>query len=143
MAVLKSAKQEKFVQNLIAGMSQRQAYLDAYPNSNQCKDETIDNKASRLFRNSEIWARYQEVQEQQKEAALLTRWEKWKILADIARNSKNDTPDRIRAIDTDNKMEGEYISKVEISKQPEDDSLTGIKSNRNFAILRKISFLSV
>lgn len=114
MAALKSAKQEKFVQNLIAGMSQRQAYRDAYPNSVGWKDATVDVKASELF-SGKILVRYQEIQEQQKEDALLTRWEKRKLLADIARSNKNDTQDRIRAIDTDNKMEGEYISKVDLN----------------------------
>ncbi|MCC8029648.1 MAG: terminase [Lachnospiraceae bacterium] len=110
MPALKSAKQEKFVQNLIAGMSQRQAYRDAYPVSKRWKDVSVDNCASKLF--TEVLPRYQEIQEQQKQDALLTRWEKRKLLADIARSNKNDTPDRLRAIDTDNKMEGEYVSKV-------------------------------
>lgn len=108
MAVLKSAKQEKFVQNLIAGMSRRQAYRDAYPASKRWKDEAVDARASNLF-SDKVLIRYQE---QQKQDALLTRWEKRKLLADIARSNKNDTPDRLRAIDTDNKMEGEYVSKV-------------------------------
>lgn len=120
MGALKNAKQEKYVQNLIAGMSQRKAYRDAYPNSQKWRDEAVDQCASKLF--AKVSPRYQEIQEQQKDDALLTRWEKRKILADIARSSECDTPDRIRAIDTDNKMENEYINKIEVSK-PIDESV--------------------
>ena len=37
-------KQERFIQNIIKGMSQREAYRDAYP-KNKSKDEVIDVKA--------------------------------------------------------------------------------------------------
>ena len=121
MAAVKNARHEKNIQNLIAGMSQRQAYRDAFPGSKKWKDKTIDNKASELF-SGEVLGRYNEIQEEQKEDALLTRWEKRKILADIARDDENAPSDRTRAIDTDNKMENEYINRVEISK-PVDDTI--------------------
>ena len=66
--------------------------------------------------------RYNEIQEEQKKEALLTRWEKRKILADLARNEENTPSDRTKAIDTDNKMENEYVNKVEISR-PVDDTI--------------------
>ena len=121
MAALKNARHEKYVQNLIAGMSQRQAYRDAFPGSKKWKDKTVDNKASELF-SGEVLGRYNEIQEEQKKDALLTRWEKRKILADIARDEENAPSDRTRAIDTDNKMENEYINRVELSK-PVDDTI--------------------
>lgn len=121
MAALKNARHEKYVQNLIAGMSQRQAYRDSFPGSKKWKDKTVDNKASELF-SGEVLGRYNEIQEEQKKDALLTRWEKRKILADIARDEENAPSDRTRAIDTDNKMENEYINRVELSK-PVDDTI--------------------
>ena len=74
MAALKNARHEKYIQNLIAGMSQRQAYRDAFPGSKKWKDKTVDNKASELF-SGEVLGRYNEIQEEQKKDALLTRWE--------------------------------------------------------------------
>lgn len=121
MGALKNARHEKYVQNLIAGMSQRQAYRDAFPSSQKWKDDTVDSRASELF-SGKVLGRYQEIQEEQKKEALLTRWEKRKILADIARNEEGDDADRIRAIDTDNKMENEYVNKVELSR-PIDDTI--------------------
>lgn len=53
-------KQEKFVEELIKGKSQREAYKAAY-NTLRMKDETIDSKASILFKKKEIRARYDEL----------------------------------------------------------------------------------
>ena len=52
--------------------------------------------------------------DKREENAILSRIEKKKILAEIARDVNNDNSDRIRAIDTDNKMDGEYTNNVKI-----------------------------
>lgn len=53
-------KQEKFVQGLVKGLSQREAYKQSY-NAFKMKDETIDNKAYILFKRDDIRARYEEL----------------------------------------------------------------------------------
>ena len=70
-----TAKREKFVRGLVAGLSQRQAYYEAYPNSKKWKPETVDNKASKLFKENEVLARYNELMEEHKNKALWTREE--------------------------------------------------------------------
>lgn len=55
-----TAKQERFVQELVKGKSQREAYKNSY-NAERMKDKTIDDKAYLLFRKDEIRARYQEL----------------------------------------------------------------------------------
>ena len=70
-----TAKREKFVRGLVAGLSQRQSYYEAYPNSKKWKPETVDNKASKLFKENEILARYNALMEEHKEKALWTREE--------------------------------------------------------------------
>lgn len=55
-----TAKQEKFVQGIIAGLSQREAYKEAY-NTENMKDSTIDSRASRLLKEYKISARYREL----------------------------------------------------------------------------------
>lgn len=60
-------KREKFVQNLNAGLSQRQAYREAYPKSRNWKDATVDKRASELFKNREVLGRYQELQKEKAE----------------------------------------------------------------------------
>jgi hypothetical protein len=60
-------KREKFVQNLNAGLSQRQAYREAYPKSRKWKDSTVDKRASELLKNGEVLGRYQELQKEKAE----------------------------------------------------------------------------
>jgi phage terminase small subunit len=49
------------------------------------------------------------------ELCILTAMKRQSILSDIAENTKLLTADRIRAIDTLNKMTGEYLNRMEIS----------------------------
>ena len=71
-SVALTPKQEKYVQGLVAGLSQRQAYIQAYSTKNM-KDTTIDNNAYKLMQNNEISTRYNELMDEHKEKALWTR----------------------------------------------------------------------
>lgn len=83
-------KREKFVQNLIAGMSQREAYRGAFPSSVKWKDNTVDSKASELFGNDEILERYRELQQEFADRALYTREEAVTDLRWMQREAKDD-----------------------------------------------------
>jgi hypothetical protein len=50
-------KMEKFVNALVSGVSQREAYRAAY-SCERSSDRTVDNKASKLFARDDIRARY-------------------------------------------------------------------------------------
>ena len=115
MPVLKNPRWETFVQALIAGDSQRVAYRKAFPSSKKWKDNTVDSRASELYKNSEIVGRYNELKEAAATGAVLTRKEKRELLAEMARDESLLPADRQRAIDLDNKMEDEYTSRVEMS----------------------------
>jgi len=108
-------KQEAYVQNLVSGMSQREAYRAAYPSSLKWKDKSVDNKASALLnKNGEILARYNELKERSANKAVLTRARKKELLRSIAESEEAAVSDRLKAIDLDNKMEGDYAAtKVE------------------------------
>ena len=116
-----TAKQEKFVQGLISGLSQRKAYRTAFPNSVKWKDETVDVKACNLIKTDKIMARYNELKEKAENLAIMTRVQRMITLSDIAQNGKKDDS-RIKAIDTLNKMDGIYTNKIELSK-PVDESV--------------------
>lgn len=60
MAARLTDKQEKFVEKLIEGKTQREAYRMAYPN---CKatDKTVDEMASKLFKSHKVYTRYKEL----------------------------------------------------------------------------------
>lgn len=69
-------KQERFCQNLeVKRMSQRWAYIDAYPKANDWKKSTVDEKACILANSDKILARRKELRkEQSKEIAKEAKW---------------------------------------------------------------------
>lgn len=70
-----TGKQEKFVQGLVAGLSQRKAYREAYPSSDKWKDTAVDSNASTMLRDTKVKQRYNELMDVHKEKALWTREE--------------------------------------------------------------------
>lgn len=70
-----TSKQEKYVQGLVAGLSQRKAYKEAYPSADKWQDATVDSNASRLYKVSKVQARYRELLDEHKEKAMWTREE--------------------------------------------------------------------
>jgi phage terminase small subunit len=107
-----TAKQEKFIQNIIKGMSQREAYKDAY-NAENMKDETIDTEACLLFNDQKIAKRYSDLIKELEKEAVMTAIEKRMLLKEMALDKENSINDRLKALDIDNKMAGEYVTKVE------------------------------
>ena len=123
-------KQEKFVQNLIKGMSQREAYKNSYDAENMA-DNVIDKEASLLFKDRKITERYQELIDRAATASVMTAQERLEFLTDvikgIEREHKVDIADgevheydeptsiknKLSAIDLMNKMQGEYTTKIE------------------------------
>lgn len=83
-------KQERFVQELIKGKSQREAYKAAYNASNMA-DKTIDEKASRLFKQDKLRARYEQLRDKvikrTEEKAIITAEE---IIREIVNIAKDD-----------------------------------------------------
>ena len=129
-------KQEKFVQNIVKGMSQREAYKNSY-NANNMKDDTIDNKACNLFKQDKIRARYEELLKKIEDKTIMTAEERqiWlskvvkgdiKITREYDDEIKECEPymsDRLKALDILNKMTGQYVEKVMNIQPPniEDD----------------------
>lgn len=125
-----TAKQEKFVRNLIQGMSQREAYKLSYDAENM-SDKSIDEAACRLFNDSKIRARYEELIERAANASVMTAQERLEYLTAIVYGTEQeqikgivegveiefekpaDLNTRMKAIDIMNKMQGEYVTKVE------------------------------
>lgn len=84
-----TAKQEKFIQGIVSGLSQREAYKQAY-NTARMKDTTIDEQASKLFKNHKVTTRYQELISEFKEKALYSREEAVNDLIWIKDKAKED-----------------------------------------------------
>ena len=124
-----TTKQEKFVQNLISGMSQRQAYKDAF--QVDYDDNAIDVNACKLFNDAKIKLRYKELIEELKEVTIMTAKERMIWLSEVVQGIQTEKEvvvngaevqikeveanlmTKLKAIDTLNKMSGEYITKIE------------------------------
>lgn len=105
-------KQEAFVQNIIQGMSQADAYRSAY-STKSMSDKTIHEAASRLMADSKVAARVTELRQQLTKDTIMSAQKRLEWLTDIVRNEKESTGDRLKAVDIMNKMSGEYVTKVE------------------------------
>lgn len=83
-------KQEKFVQELIKGKSQREAYRTAYPSSLKWKDNVVDVKASELLKNGKVMVRHNELKnkviKRAEEKAIITAEDIIKEIASIAKD---------------------------------------------------------
>ena len=107
-----TANQEQFVQNIIQGMSQADAYRSAYPNS-KSSDKTIQEAASRLVKNSKVLARLTELRQELATPAIMSAQKRLEWLTGIIQSEDEATGDKLRAVDIMNKMQGEYVTKVE------------------------------
>ena len=124
-------KQERFIQNIVSGMTQRQAYKEAY-NAENMKDETIDSEASILFNNQKVSERYRELMDKLEDESIMSAKERMKWLTEVIMDIQKegvkvktsdsefvigegtaDLSTKIRAIDILNRMSGEYVNKIE------------------------------
>ena len=118
-------KQEKFIQNIIKGMSQREAYKDAY--NAKYKDEVIDVRACELFNSSKVQVRYKEIMNQLEDKAIMSAKERIIWLSKVVKGDIKHTSydgngnsyeneayisDKMKAIDIMNKMTGEYTTNI-------------------------------
>ena len=105
-------KQENFVQYLAQGMSQRKAYRAAY-NAENMSDNTVDNKACKLFAQEKIRTRYKEIMSELADTTILSVKERITLLYNLILKDDTKPTDKIKAIETINKMEGLYTTKIE------------------------------
>ena len=105
-------KQEKFVQSLIQGMSQADAYRSAYATKNM-SDKTIHEAASRLVADSKVSARLSELREQMTKETIMSAQKRLEWLTSIIMSESETTDTKLKASDQMNKMQGEYLTKVQ------------------------------
>ena len=107
-----TAKQEQFVRNIIQGMSQADAYRSAYPNQ-RMSDKTVWETASKLMTNPKVITRLTELRNELAQPSIMTAQERLKWLTDRIADEDVDINAKLKAIDIMNKMQGEYVQKVE------------------------------
>lgn len=107
-----TAKQELFAQKIVEGMSQADAYRFAYP-KNRMSDKTVWEAASRLMANSKVTARITELRNELAKPTIMSAQERLEWLTRLIENEEEGTNEKLKAIDIMNKMQGEYVTKVQ------------------------------
>lgn len=70
-------------------------------------------RAHELLVNVGVAEYIRELSERAQDERIMTAKERQALLSDIAKDGGNDPADRIRAVDTLNKMTGEYVAKIQ------------------------------
>lgn len=122
-----TAKQEKFIQGIVTGLSQREAYKAAY-DVKSMSDNAIDREACLLMKNPKIAQRHKELVDEIAIPAIMTAQERLEYLTRLIKEEetervltiggefierKADFNAKLKAIDLMNKMQGEYVQKIE------------------------------
>lgn len=106
-------KQERFAQCIaLEGMNQSDAYRESY-NAENMTDKSIWEKASELASNVKVRERIFELKDKVISPLIMDAKERKELLSMFARNTEEKTEVRIKSIDTLNKMDGEYVQKIE------------------------------
>lgn len=105
-------KQEQFVQNIIQGMNQADAYRSAY-SCKKMSDNAIYREASLLVENPKVAQRLREIRDINARPSIMTAQKRKEWLTEVINDPDIDINARLKASDQLNKMEGEYIQKVE------------------------------
>lgn len=107
-----TAKQENFVQAIMDGMTQADAYRSAY-DADRMADKTVHEKASRLMADGKIRARLKELRDKAMAPTIMSAQERLEWLTRLIESDEEVTPDKLKAIDIMNRMQGEYVTKVD------------------------------
>lgn len=111
-------KQEAFVQRILEGMSQADAYRSAYPNQ-RMTDKTLWESASKLMKNPKVTARLKELRDELAKPTIMSAQERLEWLTKLIQSKEETTSDKLKAADIMNKMQGEYVQKVEAEVKSE------------------------
>lgn len=104
--------QESFARYIVEGLNQTEAYRSAYP-KNRSSDKTIWERASRLASDPQVMARIKELRDNLAKSTIMTAQERLEWLTSIIKSDEETTSDKLRASDQMNKMQGEYVQKIE------------------------------
>ena len=103
-------KQEKFAQNVASGMTQSDAYRDAF-GQGKYTDKTLTEAASRLSNNSNVIARVKQLQQELSDKSLWTREESVQALKNVLADGKGS--EVVSAVKELNSMHG-YNAPIKI-----------------------------
>lgn len=106
MSSLDCAKREKFSQLVASGLSQSDAYRDAF--KSKAKPEAVHVEASRIMADPKVRLRVKALKEEMAEISLWSRIDSITVLSEIAKGYDDEAKpgDRVSAVKTLNQMHG-------------------------------------
>lgn len=108
-----SPKQEQFAKAIaLDGMNYSDAYRSAY-NTKRMSDKTIYEKASLLKDKDKIRARIKELRDEVDTPKIMSAQKRKEWLTEVINDPNVDINARLKASDQLNRMDGEYVQKVE------------------------------
>ena len=112
-------KQEQFAKAIaLDGMSYSDAYRSAYDTS-KMSDKTVNEKASLLKDQDKIRARIKELRDEVDTPKIMSAQKRKEWLTEVINDAEMDINARLKASDQLNRMEGEYVQKVEADVKQE------------------------
>lgn len=103
-----NARQKKFAEYYVqSGNAAESARKAGY------SEKFAAQNADKLLKNTNISEYIKELSDKLKDERIMTAKDRQVLLSDIARDDENEPSDRIKAVDTLNKMTGEYTVKVD------------------------------
>ena len=106
-------KQEQFAKAIaLDGMSYSDAYRSAYDTS-RMSDKTVNEKASLLKDQDKIRTRIKELRDEVDTPKIMSAQKRKEWLTEVINDPEVDINARLKASDQLNRMEGEYVTKVQ------------------------------
>lgn len=105
-------KQEKFIQGIVDGLSQADAYRAAY-DCLKMSDNAIYREASLLMSNPKVAQRLADISAKADKSTIMTAQKRLEWLTELIIDNETDVNAKLKAIDIMNKMQGEYTQKIE------------------------------
>ena len=105
-----NARQKSFCEFYVASGNATESAIKA-----GYKERTARSIGQRLLTNVDIKKYIKELQEKAKESRILTAREKREWLSEVIKNGNEKLQDRLKALDILNKMDGDYVEKVQLS----------------------------
>ena len=116
-----NARQKSFCEFYVASGNATESAIKAGYSETYSKTRT-----NVLLQNVEICRYIKELQEKAKTNRIMTAIERREFLTEVIKNGNEKLQDRLKALDILNKMDGEYIEKMQLSGQVNTNPFAGL-----------------
>ena len=116
-----NARQKSFCEFYVASGNATESAIKA-----GYSEKTARSIGQRLLTNVDIKKHIKEFQEKAKTSRIMTAIERREFLTEVIKNGNEKVQDRLKALDILNKMDGEYIEKMQLSGQVNTNPLSGL-----------------